>query len=212
HNSPQVPRKNMRDFYGRPLFHWVIDALTESKYAKENNNNTDSEEIAKSATDNFDVTIHMRPDYLLTITGNEANQIMAHDLSLSSGDYFLQTHSTNPLLRAATIDKAVETFFQSPESDSLFTVTPMQKRFYWEDGRPVNHDPHNMIKTQELPFIYEENSCIYIFSRQVFEQYKDRIGRKPKMLPMEPLESVDIDDKNDFALAENLMKERLKNG
>ena len=211
HHSERVPRKNMRSLCGRPLFHWIMDALRACKYIDEIIINTDSDEIARSARDNFDVTIHMRPDYLLHITGNEANQIMAYDLKHSGGEYFLQTHSTNPLLTTQTINNAVETFFKMEEHDSLFTVTPVRKRFYWADGRPVNHDPHNMVKTQELPPIYEENSCIYMFSRSLFEKYNDRVGRNPKLLPIAPIEAVDIDEEEDFLLADYLMRTRMGN-
>ena len=69
-----------------------------------------------------------------------------------------------------------------------------------------------MIKTQELPFIYEENSCIYIFSRKAFETTGNRIGLSPKMFSMDPYESVDIDEPIDFSIAEALMEEQLKSG
>ena len=208
--SERVPRKNIKPLCGRPLLHWILETLTKSRHIDEIAINTDDEEIARQATDHFDVTIHMRPEYLLTITSNEASQIMAYDLSIMEGEHFLQTHSTNPLVKTDTIDRAVETYFENLENhDSLFSVTPVQKRFFWEDGRAINHDPQNLIKTQELPFIYEENSCIYIFSRKVFEEVGNRIGRCPMMFPMDPCESVDIDEPFDFSIAEALMAERI---
>lgn len=210
-HSARVARKNVKPLCGRPLLCWILEALSKSRYIEEIVLNTDDEEIARHAKDAFDVTIHWRPDYLLTITSNEASQIMAHDLSIMDGEHFLQTHSTNPLLKTETIDRAVETYFENIKNhDSLFSVTPLQKRFYWPDGRPVNHDPANMIKTQELPYIYEENSCIYMFSRHVFEKYGRRFGQSPYMFAMDPYESVDIDEPIDFSVAEALMKERLR--
>lgn len=209
HHSERVPRKNMRPLCGRPLFHWIMDALSQSKYITEIIINTDSDEIAQSAREHFNVTIHMRPEYLLHITANEANQIMAYDLTQTHGDYFLQTHSTNPLLTTKTIDHAIDAFFRAEDHDSLFTVTSLQKRFYWADGRPINHDPHNMIKTQLLPVIYEENSCIYMFSRALFEKYNDRIGRNPELLPIDRFEAIDIDEEDDFLLAQYFMNQRL---
>lgn len=211
-HSERVPRKNMRDFCGRPLFHWIMDSLSQSKYVSEIIINTDSEEIAKSAEENFKVTIHMRPEYLLKITSNEAYQLMAYDLSITEGEYFLQTHSTNPLVRTETIDNAILTFFEQNQHDSLISVTPLHKRFYWSDGRPINHDPDALIKTQELPFVYEENSCIYIFSRQVMKERKNRIGFYPQFFKMDTFESVDIDEMFDFIIAESLMKERIRTG
>jgi CMP-N-acetylneuraminic acid synthetase len=210
-HSERLPRKNVKPMCGRPLLQWIMEALSKSKYVEEIVLNTDDEEIAQKAQDGFNVTIHWRPDYLLTITSNEASQILAYDLSITKGEHFLQTHSTNPLLRTETIDRAVETYFEKlGDYDSLFSVTPLQKRFYWPDGRPINHDPAHMIKTQELPYVYEENSCIYMFSRQVFEKYGRRFGEKPFLFPMVPYESVDIDEAVDFSIAEALMTEILK--
>jgi N-acylneuraminate cytidylyltransferase len=188
-----------------------MDVLAQSRYVGEIIINTDSQEIAENATSHFAVTIHMRPDHLLTITNNEANQIMAHDLDNSDGDWFLQTHSTNPLLRVATVDRAIETFFSSASSgkDSLFTVTPVRKRFFWQDGQAVNHDPDHLVKTQELPPLYEENSCLYLFSRDVFESRGNRIGADPVLFPMNPYEAVDIDEAVDFSIAEGIMRDRL---
>ena len=209
HHSERVPRKNLRDFCGRPLFHWIMDSLTNSKYITEIIINTDSEEIAKSAKDNFDLSIHMRPEHLLTITSNEANLIMEHDLSITEGEYFLQTHSTNPLLTTKSIDSSIETFFGQRKHDSLFSVTALQTRLFYQDGKPINHDPSQLIKTQDLPPVYEENSCIYIFSRQSFSKTGNRLGENPMLFSIDKLEAVDIDEMEDFIFAEYLMKKRI---
>lgn len=84
----------------------------------------------------------------------------------------------------------------------------MQKRLYWNDGNPINHDPANLIKTQLLPVIYEENSCIYLFSRSSFEITKNRLGQNPMMFAINSLEAIDIDNEEDFLLAEFLLTNR----
>lgn len=210
-HSERVPGKNMRSFCGRPLFHWIMDSLNKSEVVNEIIINTDSEEIAKSAKSNFDVTIHMRPDYLLDIQTDEANQIMEYDLKNTDGDYFLQTHSTNPLIKARTIKDAVNTYFKmGTEYDSLFSVTALQTRLYNINGDGINHDPKILIKTQDLPIIYEENSCIYLFSRKIFFSNKNRIGMQPYLYPINRFEAVDIDEEYDYSVAESLMKNKLK--
>jgi CMP-N-acetylneuraminic acid synthetase len=209
--SERVPGKNMRSFCGRPLFHWIMDSLFNSGVVDEVILNTDSEEIANSAISNFNVTIHMRPEYLLKIQSDEANQIMEYDLQNSAGEYFLQTHSTNPLIKAKTIQDAVSTYFNmGKEYDSLFSVTALQKRLYNFSGKGINHDPNTLIKTQDLPIVYEENSCIYLFSRNVFLKNKNRIGSRPYLYPINRFEAIDIDEEYDFSVAESLMKSRLK--
>lgn len=208
-HSERIDNKNIKNFCGRPLFHWVMDSLINTKYVREIIINTDSKIIAQNAKENFNVTIHMRPEYLLKIERNEAYQLMAYDLTKTSGGYFLQTHATNPLVKSDTIDKAVLSFFNQNNHDSLLSVTPLKKRLYYSNGKPVNHNPNELVKTQELPILYEENSCIYIFSRKIMETRKSRIGFNPLFFEMDPFESIDIDEIFDFIVAESIMKKRI---
>jgi len=98
------------------------------------------------------------------------NVIIDYDLNQLEGEYLLQTHSTNPLLRAETIDKAIEKYFEGLEEfDSLFGVTKVQTRFYDKDANPINHNPEELLRTQDLEPLYEENSNFYIFSKESFE-------------------------------------------
>jgi CMP-N-acetylneuraminic acid synthetase len=207
--SERVPGKNLRPFHGRPLYHWVVNTLRLSRFVEEIVVNTDSEEIARGAEE-LGARILWRPDHLL---GHMVGimPLIEYDLSQTKGEHFLQTHSTNPLLTTETVDAAVAAFFLSGDHDSLFTVTPVQSRFYWPDGRPVNHDPNNLVRTQDLPPIYEENSCMYIFTRSGFMTHGHRVGSRPIMFPMSGEEAVDIDEPIDFAVAEALMAARLNN-
>lgn len=210
-HSERVPGKNVRPLCGRPLFYWILDALSASRCVGQIVIDTDSEEIAQLARAEFDVTVLMRPEEL---RGDMVGITPLIDFQLSRvpGDYFLQTHSCNPLVRADTIDRAVAAFFAAEASDSLFSVTAMRKRLYWPDGRPVNHDPSNMLRTQDLSPIYEENSNLYLFSRQSFLTRRHRIGASPLMFLMDPMEALDIDDEHEFTLAELLMSHRLGSG
>lgn len=208
-HSERVPNKNIRPLAGKPCFHWVMEALSNSQYIDEIVINTDSKEIADSAKANFDVTILERPDFLL---GDMVSiqPLIEYDLSQTNGEFYLQTHSTNPLLTTETVDKAIETFFSQSEHDALFSVTEIKQRFYWQDGRGINHDPRHLIRTQDLPPIYHENSCFYVFSRATNEKVKNRLGLNPLMFPIDRLEAADIDDMEDFYWAEFLMERRLK--
>jgi len=210
-HSERVPNKNLRSLCNRPLYHWIILSLQKSHYVKDIAVNTDSQEIAENIRRNFHmVKIIDRPN---EIRGDfvTANTIIAYDLSQLAGEHFLQTHSTNPLLNTATIDKAIELYFVNlGKHDSLFTVTRHNTRFYRNDGTPINHDPQELIRTQDLPPIFEENSNLYIFSRESFQQSGNRrIGLKPYLFEMNKLEAVDIDDEDDFLLAELLCQVKL---
>jgi CMP-N-acetylneuraminic acid synthetase len=210
-HSERVPQKNIRPLAGKPAFHWILESLSQSKYISQIVINTDSKEIARSASDNFEVTILKRPDFLL---GDMVSiqPLIEYDLSQTSAEFYLQTHSTNPLVTADTIDRTIEAFFSQTDHDALFTVTPTKTRFYWSDGRGINHDPKKLIRTQDLEPIYEENSCLYLFSKTTNMKTENRLGSSPMMFPMERLEAVDIDDIEDFYWAEYLISRKYPNG
>jgi len=177
-HSERVPDKNLKNFNGKPLFHVILGTLLSVKRIDKVLINTDSMEIARSALAHFKrVEIIDRP---LNLQGDfvPMNDIIAHDLSVSDGTHYIQTHSTNPLLAAKTIEKAIDKYLlKLGEHDSAFGVTKWQTRLYWQDGSPVNHDPNKLLRTQDLPPVFEENSNFYIFSKDSFKNAgSKRIG------------------------------------
>lgn len=205
-HSERVPNKNLKLFAGKPLYHAVMHSLLNCNYISEVYINTDSEKIAEDAVKNFDrIRIIRRPE---SICGDfvSMNEIIAYDMQQSNAEHFIQTHSTNPLLKPETLNRAISFYFDSLHTyDSVFSVTKLQTRLYWKDGTPVNHNPQELIRTQDLPPVFEENSNFFIFSKASFERAgKKRIGLNPAMFEMNKLEAVDIDEPEDFELAEIL--------
>lgn len=206
-HSERVPDKNIRPLAGRPLYQWVVDALRQVDAVSTILIDTDSERIADDVEATYgDVTVAWRPgelrgDYVAM------HDILAHDATLVEEHHLLQTHATNPLLTAATISGAIDAFVQQDEHDSLFTVTPLQTRLYWPDGRPVNHDPTELKRTQDLDPVYEENSNLYLFTQDVIRATGQRVGATPMLFPMDAREAVDIDVQLDFTIADLLVKQ-----
>ena len=129
-------------------------------------------------------------------------EILRHDAALFQSDWYLQTHSTNPLLRPETVERAISALESGLHSfDSLFSVTRLQTRLFDQTGRPINHDPGTLIRTQDLDPVYEENSNIYLFTRAQIESGR-RFGNRPLLFEMNPIEALDIDEEQDFLLAE----------
>ncbi|MGB7961842.1 MAG: hypothetical protein WCF12_02615, partial [Propionicimonas sp.] len=137
------------------------------------------------------------------------NTILLNDVAQVDADVYLQTHSTNPLLKPATVREAVQRFHAAAEAgraDSLFTVTRIQARLWDAHGAPVNHDPDVLLRTQDLDPVYIENSCAYLFTKEVLVSRGNRIGASPMMFEIDPLEATDIDEERDFRLAEALWR------
>lgn len=209
HNSERVPGKNYRMFGGKPLYHHIINSLLSCPSIGEVVIDTDSPTILADAEKSFPcVTLLERPEHLRAGT-IPMNDVLMNSIRQIDADFYLQTHSTNPLLTAETISTAIERFKQNfPLYDSLFSVTRLQTRLWDGLTRAVNHNPGILLRTQDLPPIYEENSCLYIFTRNVLESRHNRIGERPMMYEIDPVEAWDIDEELDFRIAEFLYKER----
>jgi CMP-N-acetylneuraminic acid synthetase len=207
--SERVPGKNYRLFAGRPLYHVIVEVLLGCPQIAEVVIDTDSPTIKDDASRHFErVRLLDRPEHL---RGGEVpmNDVLLHDVREVEADFFLQTHSTNPLLRSETVSAAIERFLASTQTyDSLFSVTRLQTRLWDPLARAVNHNAAILLRTQDLPPIYEENSCIYLFGRGTLENRHNRIGERPLMHEIPAEEALDIDEEWHFRVAELMYRSR----
>ena len=212
HHSQRVPGKNYRPLAGKPLFHHIIETLLNVPEIDTVVVDTDSEPVMDGVRRFFpSVQLIERPTHLLA-DDVPMNDILLHDTAQIEADFYLQTHSTNPLLKAKTISRAIQSFVSTyPEHDSLFSVTRLQTRLYFQDGQAINHNPRELIQTQELPPVYEENSCLYLFTRDNLIQWHHRIAQKPLMYEMPAEEAWDIDEELDFTICDILLKRQHTN-
>lgn|SRR5574341_132210 len=210
HHSQRVPAKNYRMLAGKPLFHHIINTLLTVPLINQVVVDTDSQPIMDGLRKHFPkVTIIRRPENLRA-DDVPMNDILLYDTERIEADFYLQTHSTNPLLQRATISRAIQLFLANyPKRDSLFSVTRLQMRLYDRHGHAVNHDPEKLLRTQDLPPVYEENSCLYLFTRAGLVKHGHRIGRKPMMFEIDREEAWDIDEELDFEIC-NFLKKRIK--
>ena len=207
HDSKRVPGKNYRLMNGKPLYAYIIETLLSVSEISQVVVDTDSAPVMEGLAENYpQVKVLLRPENLRLDT-TPTNEILMYDTAQVEADLYLQTHSTNPLLKAGTISKAIQQLRSSwPEYDSLFSVTRWQTRLWDGLGRAVNHNPAILLRTQDLPPIYEENSCIYLFRRETLVNRRNRLGERPIMFEMDAREATDIDEELDFVIAESLIK------
>ena len=209
HHSQRVPGKNYRPLAGKPLFHYIIETLLAIPEIDRVVVDTDSEPVMEGLRRDFpQVMIINRPEHLRT-DDMTMNEILKHDTSQVKADFYLQTHSTNPLLRPETVVRAIQAFYSNyPARDSLFSVTRLQTRLYDQHGQALNHDPAILIQTQDLSPVYEENSCLYIFTRENLLKKDHRIGEHPYLFEIDAEEAWDIDEELDFAVCDFLMSRK----
>ncbi len=206
HHSQRVPGKNYRPLAGLPLFHYIIRTLQAVPEVGQVLVDTDSEPIMQGLRAQFPaVQIIDRPQHLRA-DDTSMNDILLYDTAQVEADFYLQTHSTNPLLQSGTISRAIQALLASSSGhDSLFSVTRLQTRLYDQSGRAINHDPSTLIQTQDLPPVYQENSCLYVFTRENLVRHHHRIGADPLMFEIDAEEAWDIDSELDFAICDFLL-------
>jgi CMP-N-acetylneuraminic acid synthetase len=204
-NSVRVKGKNFRNFLGKPLFQWILDTLLLIEEIDLIVINTDAREILleNGLVETSRIIIRDRKQDLQG-DSTSMNLILLDDINAIPANLYVMTHTTNPLLSAKTIKDAINAFkkkLDNKEADSLFSVDKEQSRFYRYDCSPVNHDPRNLIPTQDLEPWFKENSNLYIFSEESFHRTNARIGNAPMLFETPKIESIDIDNENDWDLA-----------
>lgn len=217
-NSERVPKKNVRPLAGKPLFFYVADTIKKTGLFEKLVINTDSTDIGEMASQRYGdwVKINTRP---LELLGDmvSINRIIQYDIkSFGVDNDYMQMHSTSPFLSPETIVSAVRLYTEQKKAgtlDSLFSVTAMHTRLYDKDLQPINHDPKILVRTQDLDVVYEENSAFYLFSGESFLANDHRIGCLGKAFPMarSSIECLDIDEMNDWLLAEKIVRSGVAN-
>lgn len=209
-HSERVEGKNFRRLGEKALWEHIVSTLSAMEEIGAIYIDTDSERLTQARLAPYPkVRIIERPeelrgDYVST------NRLFAHDLTQVDPKFerFVQTHATNPLLKAETIRRAMHAFgeaLSAGTADSLFSVTAYHARFYRPGGEPINHDPEELLRTQDLEPVFEENSNLYLFTRESFAARQARIGLNPILFEMDQIEATDIDDETNWKLAEALV-------
>lgn len=211
HHSQRVPGKNYRELAGKPLFHHILHTLQDVPEIDRIVVDTDSSKIMEGVAQFFPgVTVLERPEHLRA-DDIPMNEVLLYDTSQVEGDLYLQTHSTNPLLTVATISKAINQLLAAyPTFDSLFGVTRRHVRLWDELTRPINHNPAILLQTQDLPPVFEDNSCMYIFQRENLVRRRNRLSERPMMFEIPAQEAMDIDNEIDFQIVDLMMRLRLE--
>jgi CMP-N-acetylneuraminic acid synthetase len=212
-HSERIAGKNFRDFCGKPLFQWILDTLLSLPEIESVVINTDATAVFEKLGVHRLHRVHLRerrPDLCGDFVS--MNRVLEDDVAAVPAEYYVMTHATNPLLRAETVSRAMAAFLDGRRNgsiDSLFSVNRFQSRFYSADSRALNHDPGNLVRTQDLAPWFEENSNLYLFTSDSFRDTQARIGRRPMMFETPRIESVDIDDEEGWEMAEAIARQRL---
>jgi N-acylneuraminate cytidylyltransferase len=204
--SIRVKNKNIKPFAGKNLLILKIEQLLRIKEIDEVCVNSESEEMLELAKKSGATPVK-RLDKFST---NECsiNDVWEHMADNIDCEHVIYTNVTNPLVKDDTYKKCIEKYFSLPPGMSLNTVT-LVKEFLWMNKTPVNYDPNNQPRSQDLPDVFHPNFAINIIKRDIMKKNKSIISRDFSPFYLDKIESVDIDDEHDFLIAELLYKETV---
>lgn len=204
HHSERIPNKNFKTLGNAPLYSWILNTLLNCNSIKRIVIDTDSDDRNLWALQSHPkIEIIERAQDLV---GDFISMNLLIERFLNSVDEMqdlIMTHTTNPFLQSETIENAIDSYSLSLKNgvDSLFSVSEFRGRFYDSHHFPLNHNPDELIRTQDLEPLYLENSCLYVFSKKSFLESKSRIGKRAKLFVTPVLDSLDIDTPDDWNLA-----------
>ena len=202
--NERCPGKNTRMLGSKPLLQYELDSLKETGLCDEINVFCSDDAVVPFLPEG--VNFLQRPKELDLPTSN-FTQIFSCFMTERDADIYVYAHATAPFVTVETMKQCIEAV-KSGEYDSAFCAVKLQD-YLWKDGKPLNFDATNVPRTQDLEPIYQETSGVYAFTKEVFEKYKRRIGMKPFIKEVSFREAVDIDNPEDFDLAEVMLNVKL---
>jgi len=212
--SKSIPFKNVKDFCGKPLIYWNLKSLSNSHNIDTIYVATDCSKI-KNIVNSFNfskVEVYDRDEENASDTASTESVILEfiNRKNFSDTDLFFLVQATSPLNQSEDFDNALLKL-KEEKSDSLLTCT-REKIFTWnENGTPINYNYNNRPRRQEFDGVLVENGSFYINSIGNIKKNKNRISGKISIYEMEGFKSVDIDEEDDWLIAENLMKKYILN-
>lgn len=204
--SKRIPGKNIKPFFdGTPLMYFIQNTCLNTKTIDEVYVYCSSEEIQGYVIQG--VKFLKRPEYLDGDNIN-ANDIIREFMKVVDADIYVNAHTTSPFARTETIDDCVRQV-ASGKYDSAFCAG-LIKTFLWQNEKPVNFNPDNFPRTQDLLPVYGETSIAYVFTKQSFLKHNRRAGSHPYIKEVDKIEAMDIDYPEDFDMCNAIYKEIIK--
>lgn len=205
-NNRRLPNKNTKPFTdGKPLCHYILSTLVGIKEIDKVYAYCSSPGIQDYLPKGV---AYLGRDISLDRDETSISSVLCQFAREVPADIYVLAHATAPFLCAASIKRGLEAV-SSGGYDSAFAAKKVQD-FLWGEGKPLNYDPANIPRTQDLPGLYAETSGFYIYRRSVVEEHGRRVGEKPFLVEVGEIEGIDIDREEDFMIADAVFYYRQK--
>jgi CMP-N-acetylneuraminic acid synthetase len=198
--NERCPGKNTRLLGSKPLLQFELDSLKATGLCTSINVYCSDETVVPflPAGINF-----IKRSEKLDLPTSNFTQIFTAFMNDVDADIYVYAHATAPFISVETMENCINAVL-SGEYDSAFCAVKLQD-YLWKNGEPLNFDAANLPRTQDLEPIYQETSGVYVFTKEVFLKYHRRIGVKPYIKEVSFKEAVDIDNPEDFELAQIML-------
>jgi CMP-N-acetylneuraminic acid synthetase len=208
-NNERLPGKNTLPLGNRVMCEYIFETVNKIESIDEKYVYCSDESIKKYILGGLK---YLKRDTYLDGFQVKGLEIIDYFLKDVYADIYVLTHVTQPFTKSSSIAEALDRVM-SGEYDSAFSAKVIQD-YCWYKGKPFNYNMKDIVTTQNLEPIYMETGAFYIFTREVFEKYRQRIGIKPYMKVISQIEAVDVDTADDYefakAVAEHLNKDNVR--
>lgn len=197
-NNTRLPQKNTKPFTnGRPLCCYILKTLLSIDKIDEVFVYCSNEKICDFIPSGVK---YLKRSASLDTDKTSMNEVLSAFANDVFADIYVMTHTTAPFISAESIEKGIDAVL-SGMNDSAFAAKKLQD-FLWKNGTPFNYSLENIPRTQDLEPLYQETSGFYIYERHVITELGRRIGQSPFIVEVNEIEAVDIDEKEDFEIAD----------
>lgn len=200
-NNQRLPGKNTMILEGKPVCSYIFETLQNVDTINEKYVYCSDESIIPYIPEGLHFL--KRDTYLdgFQVKGLEIIDRFVKDVD---ADIYVLTHATQPFTKSESIKKALEKVV-SGKYDSAFSAVLLQD-YMWMNGKPLNYDRKDIVRTQDLEPIYMETGAFFIFRKEVFTEFGQRIGNNPYIYEINQFEAVDIDTAEDFEFAKTVAR------
>ncbi len=199
--SKRIERKNLKKLNGKPLYNYVLETLSNVKNIDKTYVFCSDEKFKNNLPDNVEF---LKRDKILDNDDTLGKDIYDSFTSIIDADVYVLAHTTAPFLKSTSIEISVDKVLNGNYDSSLSVY--QNKTFAWYKNKPINYSTNLVPKTQDLEPIYTETSGFYVFTKELWISEKKRVGKNPYKFLVNNIEAIDIDDENDFNLAEIIAK------
>lgn len=205
-NNRRLPQKNTKTFTnGKPLCYYILKTLLSVDMIDDVYVYCSNEDIKEFIPEGVK---YLKRSENLDLDTTKMNEVLSAFAKDVPSDIYVMTHTTAPFISKDSIEKGINAVL-SGDYDSSFAAKKLQD-FLWKDGKPFNYELNNIPRTQDLPPLYEETSGFYIYKNDVISKLNRRIGEKPYIVEVNEIEAVDIDEKEDFDIADAIFNHFYK--